>query len=342
MSRVNDIYQKIKKDKEKAIDDYILTRKSEELFLDFKRSADNGSGRILHQNDRNNLAKAISGFGNSEGGVIVWGVDCSRQANQGDVAGAKFPLSDVKKYVSLLEGAISGLTLPPHSQVENYVIKTGSNEEGFVATYIPQNLELPIRTVYNKQFYVRAGSNFEPIPYQVLAGMFGRKPQPFVFINYTIGPAEVVDGGKIKVQAGFLFHNRGPGIAKDLFVNASIKSFPGDDSQLSFETPDLQNWTGGWSFGRFMSLISKPKLRLPPESHVQPLILNMLLHPPFNDGFEISIMCGSENATPMKSSLSCSKNNLTLIYKKFVKLDKEGKLSTKDRHQAAQEILGRE
>lgn len=341
MSRANDIYQKIKKDKKKAIDDYILTRKSEELFLDFKRSADNGSGRVLHQNDRNNLAKAISGFGNSEGGVIVWGVDCSKRADQGDVATKQYPLDDAKKYISLLENAISGLTLPPHSQVENYVIKTGDGNKGFVITYIPQNLGLPIRTVYNKQFHIRAGSNFEPIPYQVLAGMFGRRPQPFVFINYTISPAEVVDGEKVKIKVGFLFHNRGPGIAKDLFINTTVRSFPGENSQLAFETPDLQNWTGSWSFGRFMSLISKPELRLPPESHVQPLILNMLLCPPFDDGYEISIMCGSEDTTPMKSSISCSKNDLTSIYEKFIKLNKEEKLSTKDKHQAAQEIVGK-
>jgi hypothetical protein len=55
-----------------AIDDLIAAQASEELFLDFKRSADDGKGRALHSSDRNNLAKAISGFGNSGGGVVLW------------------------------------------------------------------------------------------------------------------------------------------------------------------------------------------------------------------------------------------------------------------------------
>ena len=87
-----DIFERIIKGGENEIDEFIITRESEELFLDFKRSADDGDGQRLHQKDRENLAKAISGFGNSEGGVIVWGVDCSKTENSADVAHAKYRL----------------------------------------------------------------------------------------------------------------------------------------------------------------------------------------------------------------------------------------------------------
>jgi hypothetical protein len=78
MERAKELFEKIKSDGKSAIEEFIFTHKTEELFLDFKRSADNGNGQRLHQNDRKNLAKAISGFGNSEGGVVIWGVDCSK------------------------------------------------------------------------------------------------------------------------------------------------------------------------------------------------------------------------------------------------------------------------
>jgi hypothetical protein len=92
MGRAEEIFEKIKDQGEAAIDEFILVRQSEELYLDFKRSADNGRGpRVLHENDRNNLAKAVSGFGNSEGGVIVWGVDTSVDGDSADVAKAKDP-----------------------------------------------------------------------------------------------------------------------------------------------------------------------------------------------------------------------------------------------------------
>ena len=89
MGRGEDLFERVRNEGETAIESFIDTQQSEELFLDFKRSADNGSGNKLHNNDRQNLAKAISGFGNSEGGVIVWGIECSRDSKKGDVAYSK-------------------------------------------------------------------------------------------------------------------------------------------------------------------------------------------------------------------------------------------------------------
>lgn len=43
--RAQEIYNRIKKEGHKAIEEYISTRSSEELFLDFKRSADDGKGK---------------------------------------------------------------------------------------------------------------------------------------------------------------------------------------------------------------------------------------------------------------------------------------------------------
>ena len=40
----------------------IAAQETEELFLDYKRSADNGSGIRLHDADKRNLSKAISGL----------------------------------------------------------------------------------------------------------------------------------------------------------------------------------------------------------------------------------------------------------------------------------------
>ena len=61
ISRSEELYKKVLDNGANAIDEFIATRQSEELFLDFKRSSDNGSGMRLSQNDRNNLSEAIIG-----------------------------------------------------------------------------------------------------------------------------------------------------------------------------------------------------------------------------------------------------------------------------------------
>ena len=69
MSRAEDIFQKLIYFGEDAIDDFIVNLQTEELFLDFKQAVSTGkNGTSLHKDDRKNLAKGISGFGNSEGG----------------------------------------------------------------------------------------------------------------------------------------------------------------------------------------------------------------------------------------------------------------------------------
>jgi hypothetical protein len=333
------LFNDLKKQGEKVIDELIDTKKSEELFLDFKRSANNGGGKSLHQDDRNNLAKAISGFGNSEGGLILWGLECKKGADGSDLPNEKYQLVDAKKFVSQLEGAVSGLTLPPHSRVENVAIVTNKSGKGYAGTYIPQNLTSPTQSVYNKHFYIRAGSNFEPAPYQVLAGMFGKQPRPYVYNMYTIGSAEL-KGNTIQIRAGFLLHNEGPGIAKNLFINAKIWSSPGENCQIGFETPDLNSWTGGFNFGRFMSLISKDELRVPPDAQDQPLILEATFTPPFDKDFHIKVSCGCEGSPTISSALKTTKEQISKVYKEYVESSK--KWEGEDGHKIAKELLQRE
>lgn len=335
MSRAEDLFKKLKEQGEDFIDELISTRHSEELFLDFKRSSDNGEGRTLSQIDRGNLAKAISGFGNSEGGIIIWGIECSMQADGTDAPTEKFALNDAKKFASQLEGSISGLTLPPHSKIENHVIEIGEDRKGFVVTYIPQLTTTPIQIIQGDRFYIRAGSNFSPAPYQVLAGMFGRRPNPKVYHMYTMGPARK-EGEKIVTQVGLLIHNEGPGIARDVFLNAKIMSFPSINSEISFGTPDRENWTGGFSFGRFLYLISKDVIKIPPDAHLQPVILNASFAPPFEEDLKIEITCGCEGSPAMKAVLHTKKEILDAVYNKYINTEWSGDIP----HKIVKELFG--
>jgi hypothetical protein len=217
MGRAEDLFEKIKCEGKTAIEEFILTRQSEELFLDFKRSADNGSGQRLHADDRKNLAKAISGFGNSEGGVIVWGVDCSRGIDSADVASAEYPVHDVRRFVSWLEGAISGCTIPPHNGVTNYPLVTDSQGNGFAVTYISKSDNMPHQEISTKRYYIRAGSDFVPVSHDVLVGMFGRRPQPKLKSNYLVYPL-TKKGISITIRVGLNVSNIGLIIADDLFA----------------------------------------------------------------------------------------------------------------------------
>jgi len=132
----------------------------EELFLDYKQSATILPGRTLHNDDRKNLAKAVGGFGNSEGGVTVWGVDC-RHTQRGDIPTGPVPISDPIALKTLFDGAIGGLTLPAHSGVENLAVINQGSADGFVITYVPAGFHVPYRTLYpREEYYIRQVSMF--------------------------------------------------------------------------------------------------------------------------------------------------------------------------------------
>ena len=337
MARAKEIYDRILNQGEDAINHFIETRKSEELFLDFKRSADNGNGNRLNRNDRNNLAKCISGFGTSEGGVIVWGVDCSDDDNNADVAHTKYPIKDPKRFVSWLEGVVSSCTIPPHTEVENYAIISGDNK-GFVITYIPKSNRAPHQVVGKYRYYIRSGSSFSPTPHQVLAGMFGRRPQPKVYNMFTTNNAEYRNG-KISIKLGFLIRNDGPGIARDLFMNAMVISNPGENSDINFQPTDSNEWTGKFSFGRQISMICEPDFRLPPETWAQPFTTYFTFAPPFDNKLEIECLCGAAKSPAFNFRIYNEASTIENIYNEFVKKHEDNNLTDKDKKDVVNEIL---
>ncbi len=298
MGRAEDLFELILTGGQQAIDGFIIDRQSEEIFLDFKSSSDNGSGTRLHDRDRSNLAKAISGFANSEGGVIVWGVDCRPNQELGDVATVKTGVQNPKRFKSWLENAVSGLTLPPHPGVRHAAFEIGNDQLGFVATFIPKSHMAPHQCLRPLQYYMRAGSNFEPVPHGVLAGMFGRSPQPEIFHMWGAPPAELAENGRASFKIGLLLTNRSPVIARDIYLNVTVLP-PGGNSTIAVSFPDHQNWEGTHAFGCMTQILCKESFRLAPNVICQPLILEFSLVPPFPERLSLKITTGC-GGSPIK------------------------------------------
>jgi hypothetical protein len=321
MGRAEDLFDRLRESGEQAIDAMIEDRQSEELFLDFKRSADSGMGRKLHDGDRQNLAKAISGYGNSEGGVVIWGVDCRQEVEIGDVAKAKVPIHNPKRYVSWLEGAVSGCTVPPHPQVRHLAIESPSTNTGFAVTYVRKSYLAPHQCLKPLQYFIRAGSDFVPTPHAVLEGMFGRQPRPFVYHMWSLPPETLVqrpDGVvAIEFALGFQLSSYGPGVARDLYVNVMILP-PKGGTKATFSHPDTENWTASVAFGITMNLMSKDSLKLPPWGLLQPVILQFSFAPPFTSDFRYEITFGHQASPVRKIEAKVTPATLQRTYDAFI------------------------
>ena len=337
MERCQEIFDRIKSEGKAAVEAFVADRHAEELFLDFKRASNNGADKKLLDVDRKNLSKAISGFGNSEGGVVVWGVDCSRDTDGADVAKALLPIENPKRFASLLQGAISGCTIPPHSKVENYVIEDG-NDKGYVITLVPKSNAVPHQSVTYKQYYIRAGSDFVPTPHDVLAGMFGRRPQPHVFPNFLLA-VPALQNAQLKVSFGLIVHNEGPGIASDVFYICRVEGLPGPNCQVSIDTPDRNNWTGSYEFARQLSLISALGYRMPPGSSAKPMVVSLVLEPPFDNELRIFIRVGAGESRSYESVIGAPVETVVEQYDRFVEKAAKGAFSNDEKHRIAGNIF---
>jgi hypothetical protein len=314
MGRAEDLYKRIVEGGSAAVAQLIRDRQSEELFLDFKRSADNGSGTRLHDTDRGQLARAISGFGNSEGGVIVWGVDCRQDPGFGDVARMQVPIDEPKRFVSWLEGAASGCTIPPHPDVRNAAIELSASS-GFAATYVKKSYLALHQCVKPPQYFIRVGSDFVPAPHGVLMSLFGRPPQPFVFHMWTLSPATAAVGDVVKFQLGFVLGSHGPGMARDLYVN--IKTFrPKGRTEIAIQ-PDSTNWTGHNAYGVLTNLVSKDSFKLSPGSLIQPFVFAVRAIPPFESEFSYEITFGHGASQMRRIETRVSPEKLVAAHQAF-------------------------
>ncbi|MCK9202119.1 MAG: ATP-binding protein [Gallionella sp.] len=337
MERARELYERVVSNGENAINEFIETRASEELFLDFKRSSDDGTNRHLSNTDRNNLAKAISGFGNSSGGIVVWGVDCSTDYDGADVARAKVPINNIHRFLGNLQGAVSGCTLPTHNGVEHHPILINGSSSGYVVTYIPASENAPHQVVGKLQYYIRAGSDFVPAPHQVLAGMFGRRPQPHVYPMFTVSPAKN-DGSNLICEYQIVVTNGGPGIARDLFFTAMIHEGLGDNTEISWQLQD-QNWAGNFTFGRQISIISNESVRVPPKAFHIPLTLRIVLHPPFTERLMLKGNIGCSGSPTMNVEIENGSSETNKLYDEYFAQLNSGNLQDSVRHRIATDLL---
>lgn len=317
MGRAEEIFQKFKLYGADVITAMMEAFESESLWLDFKRSSNDGKGTKLGENDRANLARAISGFGNSQGGVVVWGVECRRDKSGADVPTNKRLIQRPTRFVSWLEDAVGACTIPPHPHVEHIALPDpeSTDDVGYVATYISESEYAPHQTIQSPdslKYLMRTGSRFSPVPHAVLAGLFGRRPQPVVTAHWLVHAGTSRDAeGKIDfegdISAAVAVHivNEGRTIVREAYATIAI-DLPGPKCDVLFDSRDspwverrkLRDPRGGTGDERQLTAVVVPAFRLTPQTSVLMLEFDLTLRPPFESCFSYELMVGADGAQP--------------------------------------------
>ncbi|MBP9095466.1 MAG: ATP-binding protein [Ignavibacteria bacterium] len=233
---------------EETINDLINPEEPQEegLNLDFKIVSN-----IVKDNKRN-YGKALSGFANSGGGVIIWGIKTTKIGNI-DYASELKPIIDVENFLNSLKSWEKDLVKPIVENVEHKIVK-GSNYTGFIITFIPSSDSSPHMSCApdEHKYYKRNGDRFIFMQHFEVEDMYKKIKKPKLEIECHF----IFAGSRGGYKPGWIYlynlHisliNKGGGAALFPYLSINMKSPKeiskyGVDGNNNYNLPPLQTKT---------------------------------------------------------------------------------------------------
>lgn len=217
MDPLQELFEQFKKEGLSLIEKAVSQKWQETLRLDFKTLEKNEAP--MTTSDEKTLAEALSGFANSDGGIIVWGVSAKSDGpGEPDVAREKKPIKNLSLCLSDLHRLTAQLVSPAVIGVEHIPIPDPqlADTTGYVVTLVPRSEGLPHMARARKQhtFYFRSGSSFLPMEPFMLADRYGRRPQPRLELASQVSASPGIRSGSVDIRVSIGIRNSGPGLAR--------------------------------------------------------------------------------------------------------------------------------
>lgn len=188
---------------------YITSQQEETLQLEFKTVS---SPEISSRDDKRNLAVALSGFANSAGGLIVWGINARKNSDGIDCALSASEIPSVALFGSRLV-ELTGDAVSPRIDGVLHRVVTEENGSGFAVTLVPESDAGPhMAKLGEDRYFKRSGSSFYRMEHFDIADMFGRRRRARLRVETRIDQKDAA--AKIILS----LHNYGRGSARAPYI----------------------------------------------------------------------------------------------------------------------------
>lgn len=183
-----------------------LKGQRETVHLEFKEKA-TAANPELEKSDKKNFATALSGFANSDGGILIWGIE-----DHNNVAVGFKPIMEPNVFADRLGSLVLDSTAPVVGGVEIVpIVGAGGDKIGYVKCFIPASDSGPHRAeLGDKQYFKRSATNFYPLEHFDIEDMFGRRLKPSLHVHLVLSAGQEKDQREIR----FFISNDGKWLAK--------------------------------------------------------------------------------------------------------------------------------
>ncbi|MGH7651930.1 MAG: AlbA family DNA-binding domain-containing protein [Gemmatimonadaceae bacterium] len=198
--------------------DWVKQRQEEHVQLDFKTVA---SADLSRGEDKKNLAKALAGFANGDGGIVVWGIDARKDEDEVDRASEFKLIPNVARFLSRLNEFTATSVSPMVGGVRHRSILM-DGDAGCAISLVPASDVGPhMAKASEDRYYKRSGDSFRRMEHFDVADMFGRRARPVLkFATRIVGGGGSSGGGPTVYNGKLTFgvENIGRGIAKSIYL----------------------------------------------------------------------------------------------------------------------------
>lgn len=301
----------------KMIDEWIANEREENLHLDFKTVR-----ATMNKSDRVNLAVALSGFANSDGGVIVWGVDARKNARGVDCAAKKEPVAPVSQLISQLNDFTADSANPIVDGVVHRAIPD-TGDSGYAVTLVPESKSGPhMAKAGEDRYYKRSGSRFVVMEHFDIADMFGRRPQADLRLAVRLATGSTIggpEGTKRQFHVFIGIENTGRGTARAPYLGVAVNS-PYEVSRRGMEGDPGDSLRPlargrGMAFHRFGSVES---IVIHPRTPIEVCSVSDYIPDSATSwpDLEISYEIAAENTTPQADKVTVRAEELIRLVRK--------------------------
>ncbi|MBX2895577.1 MAG: ATP-binding protein [Cyclobacteriaceae bacterium] len=208
-----------------GIENLIKERQEENLHIEFKTVVHPHEKEETRDFDKRNFSKCLSGFANSSGGLIIWGVNASPNKDGIDCANKLSPITQLNSFLNKLNRLEGQAVTPIIKGVRSKKIES-SVDKGYIVTIIPESENSPhIANFADKYYYKRSGDSFYRAEHFDIVDMFSRTRRPT--LDLQISKIESVDwqgDGMLRFEILFSIVNKSNTIAKFPYIGLTLSN----------------------------------------------------------------------------------------------------------------------
>lgn len=160
------------------IESLVDNKQEENLYLEFKTVNhpvyNDGNKNV----DKKHFSTCLSGFANSNGGIVIWGIKANKDSNGVDCANDLKPIKQLTKLINMFNSLEGQAVTPTIRGVKHKKIDNGE-DTGFIVTYVPESDSSPhMANFADNHYYKRNGDSFLRAEHFDIIDMLSRRKQP--------------------------------------------------------------------------------------------------------------------------------------------------------------------